>query len=991
MKSIRKSHIVLALLAVFAAAVLFVNYGTVLLSVPFASVHLNGPTSVDSDGEHTVAIDTESRRALIMNSSGDLTGVVSCSTIDSPVDAITDVCVSNNRVYVSGVRYMPDSDNIFQERVAVYDKGGNFKGVVYELEGDGSTPLIKSLSDVSDGVVVSHEKEIHQGSEESRARTFCISFVLIGQNETKEIGTDSSRNAAAFDVAVSDAGEEGAYQYAILNSLGILDNETVDYTPQVYEGHVYTSIDIDEAGTLYACDDETNSLLAISADSSSVNTLLSGKGFHRVHVTKDVVSTCNSETNTVTLCSISGTVLREFTEVTPSIGFSARMLLVWASGLYLVILFTVLAIRKLRQLAKDGKTGGVGAMFAAVAVVIAIAVAAGSLSYASYQKMLDVRGHEIKMCADYLDPTVRNLSDKMEKADNRNALRGNEEELAEAGENIVEAIWPVLTLVYSANTNDIGLYFSLYGKDDKGIFFLYGNPTEYVMGTSARNTANSGLQAAFDGKLDSKGELLHGRALRDTTQYRLVQIPTSDGNGIAGVIEIGSRMRSFEYSVVGNLAQRILELLVLMLVVYLTYSELRTCGRCLFTYRRRRQEDGERAAAVLTRPFTFFITMLTSIDSVMTVLIARELLTKAGMGESNPLLAVPAVMLGVGMIAGQGLYSFFGSRVGVRKLMFAGSLVMFICACVTFFAVASGIFWAYCAAKLLMAVPFGMLYALGYSLPRIAVDDGIRGQAAGGVKRTDTSAAALGTVLGGYAAQTFGNVWVYALVAVACLPVILMALNLLPRGMQPLEKLAQPDSKEGRISSFVKTPIALGLALFIVLPATLAAGYSSFLFPLFSSNLGLTKAQINNVAVLGQLVVFVLINSIDYMEARYGKWKVTTIAIALLGLVFLLFAVNTTLVWSIAVIALVGVLGKSSDGWKAMWLKSAGDTGVSAGRGTSSMLVTRSFALIVQPFIMGALLGLTDAVAVIVIGLICAACAGLFFLVTRRTSLVIMR
>ena len=110
-------------------------------------------------------------------------------------------------------------------------------------------------------------------------------------------------------------------------------------------------------------------------------------------------------------------------------------------------------------------------------------------------------------------------------------------------------------------------------------------------------------------------------------------------------------------------------------------------------------------------------------------------------------------------------------------------------------------------------------------------------------------------------------------------------------------------------------------------------------------------------------------------------------AIALLGGVFVLFALNTTIVWSMAVIAIIAVLCKASEGWKGLWLKAAGEAGVPTGRATSAMFAARSLALVAQPFILGALLGATDSVAVIVIGLICLVCAGLFFLITRRTSL----
>lgn len=317
--------------------------------------------------------------------------------------------------------------------------------------------------------------------------------------------------------------------------------------------------------------------------------------------------------------------------------------------------------------------------------------------------------------------------------------------------------------------------------------------------------------------------------------------------------------------------------------------------------------------------------------------------------------------------------------------MLGGATAMLICACLAGAVVVFGTFWQYCIIKLALSIWFGMMNTMGYSLPFLARNEEIRAIAAGSVKRTSTSAAALGTVLGGYAAQALGNGWVYALMAATCLPIILMAFNLLPRGMRPPEEGARVDSK--RMLKFVSTPTTIAIALLIVLPMTVAAGYASFLFPIFSSDLGLPKSSINNIVVLGQLAVYVCISSIERNDARFGQWRMTSLAIGLLGVVFLLFAVNTTIAWSVAVISLVGLLCKSADGWKGMWLATAGEDDIPAGRATGSMFATYSLALVVQPFILSTLLGTANNVAVIVIGAFCAACAILFVLVTRSSSL----
>lgn len=973
MKSMRISRIVLTACAVFAAVVLFVTYGTVLPAVPFASIQLDGPTTVDSDGKFSAIVDSGSRRVLILNGDGDLTGVVDCTTADTPVDAVTGVCVVDEAICISGVRFAPDSDVIQRERVAFYDKGGNFQGVFFEKEGAGSVlPAIKSLSDAPDGVVIAYA-----GQENATV------FELVNENGTTEL-KDTGKNSYQMHDAAFSAGDEN--HYATLDVYGTLYDDTSKSASSTYAGHAFTSIDIGDDGTLYACDDTTGALCARPVGSDDMNELVKGDGYDGVHENNGLISLCESDINSVTICDDSGTVKSSFSAVTPSIGFSARMVLVWACGLYLAVLLLVLAVRKVIRLVREGKTESFGPMILAVAVVSALAVAVGSLSLSSYQSALDVRAREINMCADYLTSDAPEIGKTIERAANRDAMRIDDETLADSMVEFLEASGPAVALVDAASKNDIGMYCTVYGKDDKGIYYLFGTSGEYVVGTSARASGVDGLDAAFEVDYPKAGQLLRGRALRDTVQYRLVQIPSADQKSIAGVIEIGSKTRSFEASLTGDLASRILALLVMVLVVYLAYSELRACGRCLFSYRQRRQEGADGAAALLTRPFTLAITMLSSIDSVMTVLIARDMLSRAGIDDSSPLLALPAVMLGAGLIVGQMLYGAVGRNVGLRRLMSVGALVMLLCACLTGAAVTFGTFWMYCAAKLVMSIPFGMLYTLGYSLPRLARDDDMRAEAAGGVKRTDTSAAALGTVLGGYAAQGLGNGWVYVLVAVACIPVIIMALNLLPRGMQPLEALAQPDKKAGRIRDFVKSPMALGIALLVVLPATVAAGYASFLFPLFSVDLGLSKSQINNIFVLGQLVVYVCIGRIEHAEGRFGRWRVSAVAVALLGVVFLLFSVNATLVWSIAVVALVGLLCKAADSWKGLWQQAAGDAGVPAGRAVGAMFATRSLALIAQPFILGALLGAADAVAVLVIGVLCVVCAGLFFLVARRKA-----
>jgi hypothetical protein len=149
----------------------------------------------------------------------------------------------------------------------------------------------------------------------------------------------------------------------------------------------------------------------------------------------------------------------------------------------------------------------------------------------------------------------------------------------------------------------------------------------------------------------------------------------------------------------------------------------------------------------------------------------------------------------------------------------------------------------------------------------------------------------------------------------------------------------------------------------------------------------LSTATINNLCVLGQLVVLVCIPLIESLESRHGKWSVSISAVALLGATFLLFLLNNTLYWAVFAIALVGVLKKASDGWKGMWLSSAKKHGLPAGKATGAMFATNSVELVIRPLMLGFLVTQESRSAPLVLGVLCVLCALFFFVSTRSTVL----
>lgn len=1003
-KRLRRVLSLLIFATILCGLVTIATFGKNLPALFVDAIPFEGPYDADSSGQYTAVVDRESRRVLILNDNYELTGIVDCDTLNAPLEAITDVCVADKTIYVAGVRYLEDSEVIQRERVVAYNTGGTSEQVVYDTTSTELTsPTIKALDSAGDGVYIVRVL----GDGESLA-TQTVSLIYADRSETHSIEDFGANVVSTFDVGYSNKANvfETISIRGILNdTLGTTDAKDASATKTSSTGKdsakasttptttlsslddcVFTSLDVADNGDTYLYDDVRGNICYIAKD-GELQWLSEGSGYSNLHTNGYTLTACNRKLETVLVKNLDDGTYKKVANTPLSARLSVFVYVVWACRTFLILLALVLMVQRVWHLAQQNKLRKIIPLVGSMAVVFAVALAVGYISYGAYQAMMQARSKEINVFADYQQSIIASqLSSSMEKCNDRDIFRKTDSASADAIAGLTAIDMQVNGLSRVSTLNGLGMYSTVYGMDDKGVFYLVGSSEDQVVGTNAGAATKAEEIAAIFKNNDVGPEIRTGSTLRDETLYRLVRIASTDGKSTIGVVEVGSRMKSFVSAVAGEQAQRVLTLLVMVLVLYLSYSELAACAECFHEFRELQHHHD--SIAILTRPFSFFVTLLSSIDSVMSILIARALISQTGMQGSGLMLALPSVMMGIGLAMGQIVYSMMGSRVVIQKIMKRGATAMVIAAGVTAAVVWMGNFWLYCMAKLIMAVPFGLLYTLSYSLPRRADTRKVRMLAAGGIKRTDTSAAALGTVLGGVAAQSLGNAWVYVLVAVTGIIVLMMANLLLPPTSHPLEHEAHSvRSPRAAIIRLLTCKTTLPIVLLVMLPAILAAGYNSFLFPLFSADLGIDTSSINNIFVLGQLVVYVSITGIEKLEKRYDKWWLALAAVTLLGVTFLLFSFNTSLEWAVVTIALVGLLCKLSDAWKALWPRSARANGLTTGVAVGAMFSVRSVLLIVQPLLLGALLSLGDRGAVIILGIVCLVCALAFYCVTRTSPL----
>jgi hypothetical protein len=141
------------------------------------------------------------------------------------------------------------------------------------------------------------------------------------------------------------------------------------------------------------------------------------------------------------------------------------------------------------------------------------------------------------------------------------------------------------------------------------------------------------------------------------------------------------------------------------------------------------------------------------------------------------------------------------------------------------------------------------------------------------------------------------------------------------------------------------------------------------------------------VCVLGQLVVYVLIDGIEYASGRFGKWRIAVASLVLIGVTFMLLHINAIFPLAVVTIVVVGVLCKASDAWKGLWARQAEISRTPASLSTGLMYATRSAILIAQPLVMSVMVRWPAAQPPLFLSLLTLVGALAFSLITKDTAM----
>jgi hypothetical protein len=422
--------------------------------------------------------------------------------------------------------------------------------------------------------------------------------------------------------------------------------------------------------------------------------------------------------------------------------------------------------------------------------------------------------------------------------------------------------------------------------------------------------------------------------------------------------------------------------------VYIVFDELTRSGAAFLRYRELLADGKEWAENLLGRPVCFMLSLAFGMDSAFAVVIAKEMLAGGNLDSTAFVWGIPALAITVGTTIGTIIHAVMCSRVSGRAFAMPMMLLGIAAQALCFFAVMNNWFAVFVACKLVTSASFATIEFITKNLA-----GGTAGKDVGdahlslvvnrsSVNISGKGAAVVASVVGG-ALASIGNQWVYiagALISVACVPLLLLAL---PKG----RVISKHDDTANlkNVFAFLRSPIMLATLVFAIFPTVLAAGYKSYILPLFLSSAGVSKTDIASLFALGNVLLYGFTDSLITQRNARGRWVMTWVALIGLGVLFLLFSYNQSPTWAVVAVVVITVLSWLAGDWKhtaRWWAKK--DYGFSFDQSQAVLNLEASVVKNVQAPVLAALLSLGASTACLILGILfCVSGVG-YYLPTRK-------
>lgn len=354
----------------------------------------------------------------------------------------------------------------------------------------------------------------------------------------------------------------------------------------------------------------------------------------------------------------------------------------------------------------------------------------------------------------------------------------------------------------------------------------------------------------------------------------------------------------------------IFTIIVILSLCYLIYREIYIFSSGFSLYKNSTQNNNEFSIVHIICSIDFFRSLIFGCDTVLGVLITKQILQNLSLPCNGFMLSIPLVTFGIGSIITLPVFQILTYKISIKKIYGVCFIGLFVSLVMLIISVRFNDFIVYCIAKFIFGFSIILFLATNHTVPMCHRDEKVRFKAFRGFSMTDISGAVIAIIISCEVAEYWGYEYIYLIALVFVIIVsILVFVFLNAKTCFP----ARENAISSDIKTFIKVIFSLPMiaCLFVSFVSYTTGIYKTFVFSLLGEDFELSQISISYVASLSLIVVYILSRLYDKVTKNFEHWTLTCICLFATSLVFMMFIFLNNLFWACLTLILSGVLYKS--------------------------------------------------------------------------------
>lgn len=653
---------------------------------------------------------------------------------------------------------------------------------------------------------------------------------------------------------------------------------------------------------------------------------------------------------------------------------------VWACIIFSVVLFLYLFIAWLIWLCKK-QNNRFFKIIIGLCILATVILATIFVSYQDYSFYNKEQQNKISSIANYISK-VNQIETLNTKQLDKNIV-GNDV----AKQNIktfTKDILDLENLISCFDNNAQPLSYCIYGYDpgDDKFTYIDSHTNSHIVSVYPGNLSEEIKNSIKSGKIyegDGSDDYLH-------ILFCIAPLYNHDKQ-LIGFVEIRNILNISDYHWENQFIQTMVILILMCIVLFLVLKEYQSISKSIKKYNKWKIKKIPHPEIHFMEINEFCKNFAVSVDSVLCVLISKNMLVQFGLDNNGVLIGLPVAAFGLGGLIGSLIFPILAKKLYMKQVYYISAFSMIFTMLIIAWMVLIGNYQLYIVSKLLFGISFGILYTADSTVPMCIDDEKVRFESIRSLALTDVSAPIIAVLACGILSEVFGSHSIYILGSVMGLCVLLVTIFFIPRKSKFSNVNKRKKVNLKIVVKFFRSPAIISCVL-ICLISFIVGAYKSYLFPLFANNLNISNVEISNCFTICSALVFIFSSSLDTFTKRFDHWNNVLWYTIVIALVFCLFNWNNTLIWAFTAFFISCLIGKGlAAEWRVLWPRKCKLENIDSADIQPIFSIFDNICITLRPIILGGFLFFGSAGACVALGITCFIGAAIFFVCTKNSPL----